>query len=233
MGRVASRPRAAAAFRRCRSGWRCPRCRASRLQRIGHRLQHVQHGLLAGRRFAARLDRSDRRGKGAGGIGQARLGRKFLAQRQEQRAIERAGSPADGHDQMGSYGLQHVGQRLCGEIVAIGQHGLEATLHVEAVIAIADGPVEIGQLDGVAAIVSAIAPISRLLDVTVELHVHSVVSAGRDPIPLADRNRAAAGLRWQHRRPRPDPHRDRPASRRRSRPSSYADDCDRPDARSR
>src|SRR5215469_10012499 len=49
---------------------------------------------------------------------------------------------------MGPGALQHLRQRLAREIVRIGQDRLEAALHVQAVIAIADGAVELRQLLG-------------------------------------------------------------------------------------
>ena len=97
-------------------------------------------------RFAARRDGVDGLAEGAGII--VRRRGQFLAERQEQRAVERARGAADGHHQLGADGLERVGQRLVGDRVAIGAHRVEAALHVGAVVAVADGGIERGQLLG-------------------------------------------------------------------------------------
>ena len=97
---------------------RSPRCSPAGLpadKRRGDRKEHVEHGLLPGLRFAARGDRFDRLGEGGGERGAIRLGRQLLAERQEQRAEQRARGAADRHHQLGADRLQRIGQRLAGD----------------------------------------------------------------------------------------------------------------------
>ena len=74
--------------------------------------------------------------------------RQFLAQRHEQRAVQRARGAADLHHQRHADRLQRFRQRLAASLVELGQHRLEAALHVEPVIAVADGLVERRQFVG-------------------------------------------------------------------------------------
>jgi hypothetical protein len=119
-------------------------------QLLGHRDQDIQHGLLAALRLAARLHRRDRAAESTHQVGAGRLGRQVLAQSHEQGAVKRTGGAADLHHQHGADALQEIGPGLGAEIGGIGQHGLKAALHVEAMVAIADRLVEGRQLLGVA-----------------------------------------------------------------------------------
>ena len=119
-------------------------------QLFGDGDQDIEHGLLAALRLAARLHRGDRTTERAHEIGAGRLGGQILAQPHEQRAIERARSTADLHDQHGADALQKIRPGLGAEIGGVGQHGVEAALHVEAVVAVADRLVKGRQLVGMA-----------------------------------------------------------------------------------
>ena len=80
-----------------------------------------------------------------------------LAELHEQRAVERSGGAADLHDQRMPMRLQRIRAAACPRASEVGQHGLEAALHVDAVVAVADRLVERRQLVGVAMMVSATA----------------------------------------------------------------------------
>ena len=109
-----------------------------------------------------------------------------LPMRHEEAAVERARGAADLHHQRLAERFQRFAGRLGGDRVELGQHGLEAALHVDAVIAVADRLVERGQLVGVLAMTcSAAAAISDLKVRAVESHARS--SLGRDGDALAGR----------------------------------------------
>ena len=116
--------------------------RLARGQRVVHRIEHVEHGLLPDLRLAARRDRVDRLAEGAGKIGAVRLGRKLLAERHEQRAESGPDAPPTVITSLVPIAFSASGSGLAAKRVEIGAHGLEAALHVEPVVAVADRLVE-------------------------------------------------------------------------------------------
>src|ERR1700736_4587533 len=83
-----------------------------------------------------------------GGLLTRRLVRQRLAERHEERAVERAGRAAYSHHKRGPDALQRLAEILGGKLVDGCQHRFETALHVGAVIAIANGAIEIGELVG-------------------------------------------------------------------------------------
>ena len=86
--------------------------------------------------------------------GLRRLGRarvragKLLAQRQEQRAVERPRGAADLHHELRADRLEQIGQAHRRKRIQVLQHRLKSPLHVVPVIAVADCGVERRQLVG-------------------------------------------------------------------------------------
>jgi len=72
-----------------------------------------------------------------------------LVQFQQQGAVEGAGGAAHGHHQGHAALAQQRRQGQGGQGVRLGQHRLGAAFHVEAVVAIADRPIQVGQFFGV------------------------------------------------------------------------------------
>ena len=122
--------------------------RAADVQRLLDRHQHIEHRLLPSLRLAARLDRLDRAANAVATSAMPGSARASLPSVMNKRAVERAGRAADLHHQRHPDGLQRFRQRLGSERPRVCQHGLEAALHVEAVIAVADRLIERGQLVG-------------------------------------------------------------------------------------
>ena len=142
IGTVFSAAALAAAFRR--AGSPAPPSRRTR----EHGKQHVEHGLLSDIGLSARLDRLDRGGKSIGDLFAGHLILQQLAERHEQRPVERAGRAADFHDEGRADALQRFAEVLGGELINCGQHGFKAAAHIGPVIAVADGAIEIGQFIG-------------------------------------------------------------------------------------
>ena len=117
-------------------------------QHAEHGKQHVKHGLLADIGLAARLDRLDRGGECFGDLFLRHVVRQRLAERHEQGSVQRSGRSADLHDQGRADTLQRLAEILGGELVDGGENRLEAAAHVGAVIAVADGAIEIRQFVG-------------------------------------------------------------------------------------
>ena len=69
-----------------------------------------------------------------------------LAERHQQCPEQRPGSPANFHDKRHSGRLQRRWQRFGRQLVDVGQHGLRAALHVQAMVAVPNRLVERGQL---------------------------------------------------------------------------------------
>ena len=71
-----------------------------------------------------------------------------LAERHEQRSVERAGGAADFHDERGPDALQGFAKVLGGEFINGRQHRFKSAAHIGPVIAVADRAIEIGQFIG-------------------------------------------------------------------------------------
>ena len=109
-------------------------------------IQHIEHRLLTDVALATRLNRSDRPAQRGGGRGSRWRVGQFLAQREKQRAVERPGGAAHLRHQLHPDRFEQLGQAHDGKRIHILQHRLEAALHVCAMIAVANGGVERGQL---------------------------------------------------------------------------------------
>src|SRR5260370_196708 len=127
--------------------------------------------------------------------------------------------------------LQSFGPRLgrgCGERLA---DGLEAALHVEAVVAVADLPIELGQLLSM----GDDRPCHRLDQSFAHCLIHEVlIRLAVSPPRVCPRHRrkAADSPRWRPGRQPKDPNRHRSASRNRARRARHGEGPGRPDARS-
>jgi len=74
----------------------------------------------------------------------------MLPDRGEQLAVQRPRGTSDAQDQRLADFAQRLVDRVRGNDVDLCEHGLEAALEVDAVIGVADRPIELGQLVGVA-----------------------------------------------------------------------------------
>src|SRR5882757_6382452 len=204
---------------------------AARTQHGGDRDQHVEHRLLPGLRFAARLHRFDRSSKGLGERCRRRHVRHRLAEREEKSPVEGSRRAADLHHESRPHPLQSFGQRLgrCGRQRL--EDGLEAALHVEAVVAVADLPIELGQFLRM----SDDRPCHRLDQSFAHCLVHEVlIRPVVSPPRVCQRHRrkAAVSPRWRPSRRLRGLSRHRSASRNRARQARHGGGPDRPNARS-
>src|ERR1700729_831975 len=111
-----------------------------------HGRQNVEQRLLARLRLAAGFDRFDGVAEGRWEIRAVRGD--LLAQRKEKRAVKRAGGAPHFHNKLRADRLQRFRQRLLRRRLSVGPHRLEASLHVDPMIAVAHRLIEGGQFVG-------------------------------------------------------------------------------------
>ena len=107
--------------------------------------ENVEHRLLAGSLLPRALTALIAAAKAAPPRS-ARVPAEAPCQRQKQCAVKRTRRAAHLHDELRADGLEEIGQVHARKLVQILQHGLDAPFHIMAVIAVADGGIESGQL---------------------------------------------------------------------------------------
>ena len=113
-----------------------------------HRIEHIEHGLLADLRLAARRHRFDRLAEGRRQIGAVGLAGSSLPSAMNSVPNSGPDAPPTVITSLVPIAFSASGSGFAANCVGLGAHRLEAALHVQPVVAVADRLVERGQLLG-------------------------------------------------------------------------------------